>query len=238
MALILLGSDMFSQRMRSGEDMGGHSVTVGAKHTRSSIKLTIGLLHDVIENGRFTIQDLREMGFRDKVVEAVDAMTHRAGESYFAYIERIGRNKYAVNRKRVDLHHNMDSSRVVDFWRADDAKSEERMDRENKYIVADLYLSAIEKGEIVPGTPVKTFVASNPELINNKIVQEVLKKHGMQPSEHRSSTGISDSNLKAVNPANGHFNTVVSSPAPSSSSSATEISHNVNPGSLGRGRRG
>ncbi len=48
---------------------------------------TAGVLHDVIEDTSVTADDLREAGIPERVVEAVDALTHRDEDTYEAYVE-------------------------------------------------------------------------------------------------------------------------------------------------------
>ena len=64
--------------------------------------------------------------FPARVVEAVDALTRREGESYFEYIERAGGDSVARTVKRCDLAHNLDTSRLpgggVDLSDADVAR--------------------------------------------------------------------------------------------------------------------
>lgn len=45
-------------------------------------------LHDVVEDTPITLDDLRREGFPDHVVEAVDAVTRRSGETYMQFVHR------------------------------------------------------------------------------------------------------------------------------------------------------
>jgi (p)ppGpp synthase/HD superfamily hydrolase len=71
----------------------------------------IGVLHDVIEDTDFALDDLRKMGYPDTIVEALDALSRREGESYEAFIQRIKPNPLAVRVKLQDLLDNMDIRR-------------------------------------------------------------------------------------------------------------------------------
>ena len=73
----------------------------------------VALLHDIVEDTEVTLEDLRKEGFSERVIEAVDAITHR-GEDYFEYIRRVKKNPLATKVKIADLKHNMDTSRLTE----------------------------------------------------------------------------------------------------------------------------
>src|ERR1041385_8633485 len=72
----------------------------------------VAVLHDVVEDCPVTCQMLLERGYSLKVVEAIDALSRRKGESYQTYLERVDRNPLAVRVKMADLHDNLDERRV------------------------------------------------------------------------------------------------------------------------------
>lgn len=69
----------------------------------------IALLHDVVEDGHATLNDLRVHGYGSAVVEAVDAISRRkaAGETYRTFIDRVSQNSLATRVKLADLHDNL-----------------------------------------------------------------------------------------------------------------------------------
>ncbi len=71
-------------------------------------------LHDVVEDSSVTLGDLRAGGFPESVVEAVEALTKRPGESYEDFILRAAANKTARTVKLADLLDNCDLSRIPD----------------------------------------------------------------------------------------------------------------------------
>ena len=79
----------------------------------------VAYLHDVIEDTDVELEDLRKAGIPEEVIVAVEAMTHRDGEDYFDYIERLKKNPLAREVKQADLNHNMDMSRIPDPGEAD-----------------------------------------------------------------------------------------------------------------------
>ncbi len=72
----------------------------------------IAVLHDVVEDSDVTVDDLRRMGYGDTIVEAVDHLSRRDGESYEAFIQRIKPHPLAVRVKLADLRDNMDIRRA------------------------------------------------------------------------------------------------------------------------------
>ena len=67
----------------------------------------IGVLHDVVEDSDWSLDDLREEGFAAEVVAAVDALTKREGEDYQDYLDRLETDALARSVKLADLRDNM-----------------------------------------------------------------------------------------------------------------------------------
>lgn len=72
----------------------------------------IALGHDVIEDTDVTYKDLREAGISERVIEGIDALTKRLGETYEDYKERVYANRDAMKVKLCDLRHNTDIRRL------------------------------------------------------------------------------------------------------------------------------
>ena len=72
----------------------------------------VALLHDVIEDTDYTTDDLRRLGFSERVVDAVALMTHEEGVPYMDYVAKIKENPIARAVKLADLKHNSDMSRL------------------------------------------------------------------------------------------------------------------------------
>ncbi len=70
------------------------------------------ILHDVVEDTDWTLEDLKAAGFIQVVVDAVDALTHRDHETYTAYVKRAKTNAIARKVKLADLEDNMDVKRA------------------------------------------------------------------------------------------------------------------------------
>ena len=70
------------------------------------------VLHDVVEDTDWTLERLREVGFSEEVLEALDCLTHREGESYQQFVERVRTNPIARQVKIADLEDNMNVRRI------------------------------------------------------------------------------------------------------------------------------
>ena len=64
------------------------------------------VLHDVIEDTEVTLADLQRAGYSLPIIHTIDCLTHRHGESYFAYIERVSSDPIAAMVKVADLRDN------------------------------------------------------------------------------------------------------------------------------------
>lgn len=69
------------------------------------------LLHDVVEDTDYTLNDLKEMGYPDEVITALTLLTHDDGSEYMDYVKRLKNNPIARAVKLADLKHNSDLSR-------------------------------------------------------------------------------------------------------------------------------
>jgi hypothetical protein len=79
-------------------------------------------LHDTIEDSITTFDDLKEQGFSDEIVTALDCLTKREGETYDEFISRILPNETACRVKLADLIDNMDLTRIQNPSKEDEAR--------------------------------------------------------------------------------------------------------------------
>ena len=77
------------------------------------------VLHDVVEDSAWTLEKLRMEGFPPEVLEAVDALTRYADETYEAFIERAAQHPLARRVKLADLEDNMDVRRLGTLTKRD-----------------------------------------------------------------------------------------------------------------------
>ena len=72
----------------------------------------VALLHDVIEDTDWTIDDLEKEGFNEDILTALKLMTHNPAEPYMDYISRLSTCPVARQVNLADLYHNSDRTRV------------------------------------------------------------------------------------------------------------------------------
>lgn len=91
----------------------------------------VAVLHDVVEDHGdvWPMDRLRQAGFPPHLLEALDCVTKRPGESYQQFVERSASNPIARRVKLADLEDNMDIRRMSGV-------SEEARERLNRYLAA------------------------------------------------------------------------------------------------------
>ena len=83
----------------------------------------VALLHDVIEDTEYTLDDLRKFGFAEDVLSAISLMTHADDVPYMEYVEKIKTNPIAKAVKLADLKHNSDMSRLDQITQTDEERA-------------------------------------------------------------------------------------------------------------------
>ncbi|MBM3603544.1 MAG: HD domain-containing protein [Alphaproteobacteria bacterium] len=101
------------QKDKAGQPYILHPLRVMAACTTPQERI-VAVLHDVVEDSDWTLDDLRREGLADELVDAVDAMTRREGESYSDFVDRAARHPIARTVKIADLRDNLDMSRLTD----------------------------------------------------------------------------------------------------------------------------
>lgn len=97
-----------------------------AEQMNTEDTIVVALLHDVVEDTDYTLGDLRDMGFPERIVEALSYMTHDDAVPYLDYVARIKENPIASAVKLADLRHNSDITRL-------DVVDEKALERVRKY---------------------------------------------------------------------------------------------------------
>jgi (p)ppGpp synthase/HD superfamily hydrolase len=90
----------------------------------SEAAMIAAVLHDVVEDSDWTLERLRGEGFSEEVLQAVDCLTHRDGETYDEFIARVRVNKIASQVKIADLEDNMNVKRIGEMTPKDLARIE------------------------------------------------------------------------------------------------------------------
>jgi len=115
----------------------GQVDNAGAPHIPHPLRVMLSLsapapriaavLPDVVEDGNekgWTLERLREEGFDDEIIGAVEALTRRDGEDYLEFVRRAGRHPIARAVKIADLKDNMDRTRIPNPSAEDEARFE------------------------------------------------------------------------------------------------------------------
>lgn len=79
----------------------------------------VAILHDTIEDTELTLSGLEAEGFPDYLLDALDSVTGRTGETYEAFVARAGTNAIGRRVKYADLQDNADLTRIVSPSAAD-----------------------------------------------------------------------------------------------------------------------
>lgn len=111
-------------------DKGGypyvlHPITVAmmlARNGYSEQTIITGLLHDVIEDTDYTIDDIKALDFPDEVTEALSLLTHDKSIDYMEYICSVSRNPIAKAVKIADILHNSDKTRLKTITEKDELR--------------------------------------------------------------------------------------------------------------------
>ncbi len=86
---------------------------------RTETERICAVLHDVIEDTNITLDYLKNEGFSEDILSALDVLTRRENETYDEFIDRILRNKIACYVKLADLSDNMDLTRIANSTKKD-----------------------------------------------------------------------------------------------------------------------
>lgn len=72
----------------------------------------IAVGHDLIEDTATSSQELRELGFSDRVVKGIQTLTKFDSQTHDEYRDRVKSNPDAIRVKIEDLRHNSDIRRL------------------------------------------------------------------------------------------------------------------------------
>ena len=82
-----------------------------AERMTGEAETAAALLHDVVEDTSVTLDDLRMAGFDERILHAVELLTHREGVPYEQYLLGIKSDPIALAVKLADIEHNSDETR-------------------------------------------------------------------------------------------------------------------------------
>lgn len=106
----------FGQTDKAGNSYINHPRTVAAILTAQGASddvIMAGLLHDAVEDSVLTLDDLRELGYPEHVISAIDSVTRREGEDYMDLIRRAAADPIGRVVKLADNATNSDPERLA-----------------------------------------------------------------------------------------------------------------------------
>lgn len=97
------------------------------------VEMIAAVLHDVVEDSEWTLEQLREEGFGEDVIRVVAALTKRPDEEipddrkwdltpYYRFVERAAQSRASRMVKRGDLLDNLDTTRIANRGLKDDKR--------------------------------------------------------------------------------------------------------------------
>lgn len=98
------------QTDRAGVPYVFHPIRIMCRMETEDQKI-VALLHDLVEDTDYTLEDLKKEGFPERIVRAVDCLTKREDEAYQELVNRAKKNPIAIHVKIGDLEDNMDVRR-------------------------------------------------------------------------------------------------------------------------------
>ena len=101
-----------------------------AEQMKDEATTIVALLHDVVEDTDYTLEDIAAEGFGKDILEAVSLMTHEDDVPYLDYVAKLKDNPIARAVKLADLAHNSDPSRLGEI----DEETKQRLEKYKKAI--------------------------------------------------------------------------------------------------------
>lgn len=110
-----------------------------AEQMTDELSTVCAVLHDVVEDTPWTLEELEQQGFPEEVIQVIRLLTHCPSLSYSEYIRQLSSNPTARKVKLADLRHNSDLSRL-------ETVDQKALNRVEKYRQAIRFLEEIEGG--------------------------------------------------------------------------------------------
>ena len=82
-------------------------------------EICVALLHDVLEDTDYTVDDIRAAGMSDEVIDALLLLNHNPKVEYMDYVRHLSKNNIARHVKIYDLQHNSNLSRLEKVTKKD-----------------------------------------------------------------------------------------------------------------------
>ncbi len=174
-ALFIAAGALGRQKTWTNGDYLEHCLRVSAIWTDASDEEKIvGILHDVIEDSDWTVDDLREVGFSDKICNAVQSVTKLEpleGQPKEKYLDASKRASIDPIGRRVKMRDNKDN---MDLTRGAFAAGDKQ---KWLYHISYMYLRAAEDDNITPNSSIWQFLRDPryAKLVNAENIQAIAK---------------------------------------------------------------
>ena len=186
MALFIAAGSLARKKTWTGTDYAEHYLRVsgvgfGARFGISLEEQIVGILHDVVEDSDWTIEDLREVGFSNKICNAVRSVTKDPNASpKEKYLDASRRASIDPIGRRVKMRDNYDN---MDLTRGPFAAGDKQ---KYLYHISYMYLEAVDRNDITPGSSIWEFLEDErfSKLITDENAQ-IIAKHVSEPMPHR-----------------------------------------------------
>lgn len=122
-AILIAAQAHLGQRDKAGAPYILHPLRMMMR-MESEAAMIAAVLHDVVEDSDWTLERLRGEGFSEEVLQAVDCLTNRDGETYDEFIARVRASAIARQVKIADLEDNMNVKRIGEMTPKDLARIE------------------------------------------------------------------------------------------------------------------
>jgi (p)ppGpp synthase/HD superfamily hydrolase len=109
-AIALAATAHAGQKDMAGEPYILHPLRVMLS-LRTQEERLAAILHDTVEDTSITLKKLRSLGYSERVIAAIDALSRRDDETYEEFTERVAKNPLAVRVKLADIADNLMRSR-------------------------------------------------------------------------------------------------------------------------------
>ena len=123
-AILIAAQAHLGQRDKGGAPYILHPLRMMMR-MESEDAMMAAVLHDVVEDSDWTLEQLRAEGFSEDVLQAVDCLTRRDDESYDEFVARAQANAIARRVKIADLEDNMNVKRIGEMTPKDLARIKE-----------------------------------------------------------------------------------------------------------------
>ncbi len=136
-----IAMDLMFEKHKNQKDKSGSPYVFHPWHVAEQMddedSTCLALMHDLIEDTNTTIEEIKNLGFNDNIIDALALLSRKENEDYFEYIKKIAKNPLDIKVKLADLKHNSDETRLTSIKESD-------IKRQEKYKKAINYLEKIE----------------------------------------------------------------------------------------------